>query len=289
MLRPVASILAAAVLLGGAAVAPPASVSGLATRPAQAAERTATLVGDLQSELGCPQDWQPSCEATLLEPTGPDGTAYTGTFEVPAGSWAFKVAINGAWDESYPAGNLPLVLEGPATLEFGYDDETNAIGVTPTELAGPVGPQDEALARDSLREPVTDEQFYFLMADRFANGDPTNDTGGLEGDRLATGFDPTDKGVLPRWRPGRRDGAAGLHRGTGHHGDLADPLVQEPPGAGQRGRRQRRLPRLLDHRLHPDRPAPGQQRRDDRAGRCRARPRDEGLLRHHHQPHCQRH
>ncbi|MDQ3358338.1 MAG: alpha-amylase family glycosyl hydrolase, partial [Actinomycetota bacterium] len=194
MLRPVASILAAAVLLGGAAVAPPASVSGLAAPPAQAAERTATLVGDLQSELGCTQDWQPSCEATLLEPTGPDGTAYTGTFEVPAGSWAFKVAINGAWDESYPAGNLPLVLEGPATLEFGYDDETNAIGVTPTELAGPVGPQDEALARDSLREPVTDEQFYFLMADRFANGDPTNDTGGLEGDRLATGFDPTDKG-----------------------------------------------------------------------------------------------
>ncbi|MDQ3526532.1 MAG: pullulanase-type alpha-1,6-glucosidase [Actinomycetota bacterium] len=194
MLRPVASILAAAVLLGGAAVAPPASVSGLAAPPAQAAERTATLVGDLQSELGCTQDWQPSCEATLLEPTGPDGTAYTGTFEVPAGSWAFKVAINGAWDESYPAGNLPLVLEGPATLEFGYDDQTNAIGVTPTELAGPVGPQDEALARDSLREPVTDEQFYFLMADRFANGDPTNDTGGLDGDRLATGFDPTDKG-----------------------------------------------------------------------------------------------
>ncbi|MFN2320566.1 MAG: alpha-amylase family glycosyl hydrolase [Dermatophilaceae bacterium] len=34
------------------------------------------------------------------------------------------------------------------------------------------------------------------MTDRFANGDPSNDTGGLEGDRLGTGFDPTDKGFF---------------------------------------------------------------------------------------------
>ncbi len=33
-----------------------------------------------------------------------------------------------------------------------------------------------------------------MLPDRFANGDPRNDRGGLTGDRLATGFDPTDKG-----------------------------------------------------------------------------------------------
>ncbi|MGW5578796.1 pullulanase-type alpha-1,6-glucosidase [Micromonospora chokoriensis] len=38
------------------------------------------------------------------------------------------------------------------------------------------------------------EQFYFVLPDRFANGDPRNDTGGLAGDRLRTGLDPTDKG-----------------------------------------------------------------------------------------------
>lgn len=38
------------------------------------------------------------------------------------------------------------------------------------------------------------EQFYFVLPDRFANGDPRNDTGGLTGDRLATGLDPKDKG-----------------------------------------------------------------------------------------------
>ena len=32
------------------------------------------------------------------------------------------------------------------------------------------------------------------MPDRFANGDPSNDPGGLTGDRMVTGLDPTDKG-----------------------------------------------------------------------------------------------
>jgi glycosidase len=39
-----------------------------------------------------------------------------------------------------------------------------------------------------------DEVIYFLLPDRFENGDPTNDHGGLAGDRLTTGFDPTAKG-----------------------------------------------------------------------------------------------
>lgn len=38
-----------------------------------------------------------------------------------------------------------------------------------------------------------DEVIYFVLPDRFENGDPSNDRGGLTGDRLATGFDPTSK------------------------------------------------------------------------------------------------
>nr|BFF18778.1 hypothetical protein GCM10025730_22990 [Promicromonospora thailandica] len=45
-----------------------------------------------------------------------------------------------------------------------------------------------------MRQPGSDERFYFVMTDRFANGDESNDEGGLDGDRLTTGFDPTDKG-----------------------------------------------------------------------------------------------
>ena len=43
-------------------------------------------------------------------------------------------------------------------------------------------------------KPAPAEQFYFVLPDRFANGDPSNDTGGLPGDRLSTGYDPVDKG-----------------------------------------------------------------------------------------------
>jgi glycosidase len=39
-----------------------------------------------------------------------------------------------------------------------------------------------------------DEIVYFVLPDRFANGDPVNDRGDLAGDRLSTGFDPTHKG-----------------------------------------------------------------------------------------------
>ena len=35
---------------------------------------------------------------------------------------------------------------------------------------------------------------YFVLPDRFENGDPKNDKGGLKGDRLSTGYDPTAKG-----------------------------------------------------------------------------------------------
>ena len=48
--------------------------------------------------------------------------------------------------------------------------------------------------RHSLRAPVTDENFYFVMADRFDNGSTANDTGGLGNDPLVSGFDPTRKG-----------------------------------------------------------------------------------------------
>jgi neopullulanase len=45
--------------------------------------------------------------------------------------------------------------------------------------------------RDRLPQ---DELIYFLLPDRFENGDATNDRGGLAGDRLKTGYDPTAKG-----------------------------------------------------------------------------------------------
>jgi glycosidase len=50
------------------------------------------------------------------------------------------------------------------------------------------------VAADYRARLPEDETIYFLLPDRFDNADPANDRGGLGGDRLHTGFDPTDKG-----------------------------------------------------------------------------------------------
>jgi neopullulanase len=49
-------------------------------------------------------------------------------------------------------------------------------------------------AQEFRERPPQDEVIYFLLPDRFENGDPRNDRGGLRGGRLETGFDPAHKG-----------------------------------------------------------------------------------------------
>lgn len=84
---------------------------------------------------------------------------------------------------------VPRLLDEDA--EPGAEDTGTSTSAPPDEA---VPEQLEALALDGLRGPLTGEQFYFVLPDRFANGDPTNDTAGVDGDRLEHGFDPTDSG-----------------------------------------------------------------------------------------------
>lgn len=58
----------------------------------------------------------------------------------------------------------------------------------------PAPPSDARLAGEPARHDLTREQFYFVLPDRFANGDRSNDRGGLTGSRTKTGHDPADKG-----------------------------------------------------------------------------------------------
>ncbi|MHA7241540.1 alpha-amylase family glycosyl hydrolase [Arthrobacter sp. TMS1-12-1] len=62
--------------------------------------------------------------------------------------------------------------------------------------AAPKDPGDSPppTAQHSLRSAVTDENFYFVMADRFQNGSTANDDGGLGSDPSVSGFDPTRMG-----------------------------------------------------------------------------------------------
>ncbi|HEY0642367.1 MAG TPA: alpha-amylase family glycosyl hydrolase, partial [Nocardioides sp.] len=196
MRRPLLAATGLATLLASLAPLAPASADHREAPPA-----SVTLVGSLQDEAGCAADWAPDCEESGLSLQ--DDGSWALEVDLPAGSYAWKIAINGSWNENYGAGgaaggaDLPLVLQHPATLRFSYDDATHRLAVAPAEQpSGEPTAGDEELAGRSLRGPLTKENFYFVMADRFANGDPGNDTGGIAGDRMATGLDPTDKGFF---------------------------------------------------------------------------------------------
>ncbi|HEY3534350.1 MAG TPA: hypothetical protein VGK60_02190, partial [Pedococcus sp.] len=94
--------------VSGAAVVLAALVVPLSSEPAGAATvaaRTATLVGSLQSELGCAGDWDPTCAKTDLAQVG-GSTVYQKVFDLPAGTFELKVAVNHSWDENYGAGGV---------------------------------------------------------------------------------------------------------------------------------------------------------------------------------------
>ncbi len=61
--------------------------------------------------------------------------------------------------------------------------------------AGAAGAADYAPATYLDRAPQ-DEIIYFVLPDRFENGDPSNDHGGYAQDRLKSGFDPAHKGFF---------------------------------------------------------------------------------------------
>jgi len=107
---------------------------GLAILPGAASSTpdptSVTVVGDLQSELGCAGDWDPTCAATHLTYDASDDV-WQGTFSVPAGSFNYKAALNDSWDENYGlhavlnGDNIPLTLPQPASVKFYYDHKTH--------------------------------------------------------------------------------------------------------------------------------------------------------------------
>ncbi len=85
-----------------------------------------------------------------------------------------------------------------ATVPFASTAQAEPHQPAPSPAKGagshPADGSNRLVAQHSLRAPVTNENFYFVMADRFANGDATNDTGGIPGGVNNHGFDPTNKG-----------------------------------------------------------------------------------------------
>src|SRR5262245_50944601 len=88
-----------------------------------------TIAGSLQSEAGCPSDWDPACAATHLTYDAGDDV-WQRTFDLPADNYEYKAALNNAWDENYGlhatlnGPNIPLAAPG-GTVKFYYDHKTH--------------------------------------------------------------------------------------------------------------------------------------------------------------------
>ncbi len=104
---------------------------------------------------------------------------------------------------------------------------------------GPAIAQAQTLASVRARLPQ-DEVIYFLLPDRFENGDPSNDRGGLSGGPLTTGFDPAHKGFFHggdlKGLTSRLDYIKGLGATTVWLSPIfANKAVQGPPGQESAG------------------------------------------------------
>lgn len=140
-------------------------------------ERTVTLVGNLQSELVNGDDtidWDPTLEATRMTHTGNDFYTFTGT--LPAGTYEYKVAINGSWDESYGdnGNNISINLAEESEVTFYYNDKTHAVtdsvkyeAIAADKQPRVVGSLQDEVGAGSEWSPA--ESNLFLLDDNFDN------------------------------------------------------------------------------------------------------------------------
>jgi alpha-amylase len=94
--------------------------------------KSVTVAGSLQSEIDCPGDWDPACSASHLT-FDPDNGLWEGTFQIPAGSYEYKVAIDDSWAVNYGAGgaaggaNIALNLSAATSVTFVWDQVTHIV------------------------------------------------------------------------------------------------------------------------------------------------------------------
>ncbi|MDQ0616537.1 glycosidase [Arthrobacter globiformis] len=92
------------------------------------------------------------------------------------------------------ASALVLLAASAVPAQAALPTKAPAQAAAATKTPGPPSDTKPGTGAHSLRTPVTGENFYFVMADRFSNGDAGNDQGGLGPDPMVSGFDPTRKG-----------------------------------------------------------------------------------------------
>ena len=166
-----------------------ASFSTVSVSSVKAQDATPDMVnipGTHQDELGCPGEWMPGCENTLLTYDTEDDI-WQGTFEIqPANDNdkkgpRYKAALNGDWTENYgvnasPGGaDIPLVVTETTQVKFYYDHKTHwiadsfnkmiivATGDFQTQL-GCENDNDPTCLRSWLEDPEGDGTYSFVTS-----------------------------------------------------------------------------------------------------------------------------
>lgn len=124
-----------------------------------------TVAGSLDSELGCPADWDPACPAAFMT-LDPADNIWRLSADLPAGTYEFKAALNGSWDVNYGAGGVldgsNIVWDHPGgAVTFRYDNSTHALSAgyasqQPSAVAV-VGSLDNELGCGADWDPACDQ------------------------------------------------------------------------------------------------------------------------------------
>ena len=285
--RSLAVVSAAALLFSGVVVAAPAA----SAETVQA--RSFALVGSLQSELGCPADWAPECAETELAATG-DRRRLRGGVRGPR----WQLRVQGRRRRLLGRGLRPRrrrrqhpadgrrARDAPIRLRRQHaPGRRSRSSASHGRLLGR-----RRRTRRGSRSVRRARQAVLLRHDRpLRQRRPLERHRRLTGDRLATGFDPTDKGfynggdiaglrskldyieglgttaiwLTPSFANKPVQGT-GADASAGYHGYWVTDFTQIDPHLGTNAE----LEALIDDA--------------QRSGH-------HGLLRHHHQPHRRRH
>ena len=139
------------------------------------------IPGTIQSVLGCGGDWDPTCEVTALT-FSEENQLWSASFDIPAGEYEYKAAINGSWDVNFglnaqPGGpNIPLVVTEDSTVTFYFDSDTgwvtdsvnSLIANVPGSFQSEIGCSDDwmpSCLASWLQDPDGDGTFIFQTVD----------------------------------------------------------------------------------------------------------------------------
>ncbi len=100
--------------------------------PAHGSPVSVTVVGSMQSEVGCPGDWDPVCAVTHMSYDATDDV-WQDSWTIPAGGYAYKAALDDSFSVNYGlhaqlnGTDIPLNPGATTTVKFYYDDKSHWI------------------------------------------------------------------------------------------------------------------------------------------------------------------